>query len=102
MVPHAGADTGQSPAIAPSTGRSVAVVVGLILLPLGTIVLASVALLQASGWIGAGLVLGGASVLAAGIGLVSAPAHAEHLRVRRGVDRLGQDCGADGRAGTGA
>jgi hypothetical protein len=93
MVSRAGADAGQVRAIGPPARRSVTVVVGLVLLLLGTIALASAALLQASGWVGAGLVLGGASLLAVGVGLVSASAHAEHLRVRRGADGLGQDCG---------
>jgi hypothetical protein len=39
-------------------------------------------------------------VLAAGIGLVSAPAHAEHLRPHRRADRVGQDRIAVGPAGS--
>ena len=77
---RAGSDHERVPANGPSTLRRVMVVVGLILLPLGVIILASAPLLQANGWTGAALVLGGASVLAAGIGLVASPAHAEHLR----------------------
>lgn len=72
---------------AASAPQRVRVVVGLILLPLGAIIFTSAALLQASGWAGAVLVVGGAAVLAAGVGLGSAPAHAEHLRSRRGVER---------------
>jgi hypothetical protein len=60
------------------------VVVGVLLLPLAAIVLASAALLKAGGWTGAVLVLAGALLLTTGIGLVSAPAHAEHLARRRG------------------
>ena len=75
-----GAHPGRVPAIEPSPARQVTVVVGLILMPLGAIILASAALLQASNWTGAALVVGGALVLAAGIGLVAAPVHAVHLR----------------------
>ena len=60
---------------------------GLILLPLGAILLASAPLLRAGGWSGAALVLGGASVLAVGIGLVASPLHAAHLRSHREPDR---------------
>jgi hypothetical protein len=59
--------------------------------------LASAPLLHASGWPAAVLVVGGASVLTAGIGLLAAPAHAEHLRSRRGGDRLGRSRGHGGR-----
>ena len=67
------ADLGRSLPAGPSTLRRGAVVVGLILLPLGAIILWSAPLLHANGWTGAGLVVGGASVLATGIGLVAAP-----------------------------
>jgi hypothetical protein len=77
----------------PSTPRRIAVVVGLILLPLGTVLLASAPLLRAGGWTGAALVLGGASVLAAGLGLIASPVHAEHLRSHRGGDRVGRNRG---------
>src|SRR4051812_26470728 len=73
--------------VGPSTPRRVADVVGLLLLPLGAMILAGVPLLHASGWTGAALVMGGAAVLTAGIGLIAGPAHVEHLRTRRGVDR---------------
>jgi hypothetical protein len=69
------------------TPRWVAVMAGLLLLPLGTILLTGVPLLHASGWTGAALVVSGASVLTAGMGLVAGPAHAEHVRSRRGVAR---------------
>ena len=96
-TPSGPAHPGRVPAVGPSTLRRVTVVVGFILLPLGAIILACAPLLHASGWTGAALVLSGASVLAAGIGLVAAFAHAEHLRSRRGVDRLGQNRGHGGR-----
>ena len=96
-TPPVGAYSGRAPAAGPSTWRRVTVVVGLILLPLGAIILTSAPLLHAIGWTGAALVLGGASVLAVGFGLVAAFAHAEHLRSRLGVDRLGQHRGHGGR-----
>ena len=96
-TPPVGAHPGRLPAAGPSTLRRVTVVVGLIFLPLGAIILASAPLLHASGWTGAALVVGGASVLAVGLGLVAAFAHAEHLRSRRRVDRLGQNRGHGGR-----
>jgi hypothetical protein len=71
--------------------RRVTVVVGLLLLPLGTFILTGGPLLHASGWTGAALVLSGALVLTLGIGLVAGPAHAEHLRLRRG----GRSAGAE-------
>ena len=94
-VPPARADLEPSLPAGPSTPRRVAVVVGLILLPLGAIILWSAPLLHANGWTGAVLVLGGASVLATGIGLVATPAHAQHLRSsqdgrRSGPRRRGQ------------
>ncbi|MDF3048965.1 MAG: hypothetical protein K0R87_603 [Pseudonocardia sp.] len=67
------------PSAGPSTARRIGVVVGMLLLPLAAIVLASAALLRAGGWTGAGLILAGALLLAVGIGLLSTPAHAEHL-----------------------
>jgi hypothetical protein len=84
---RAGVFRTRAPSAGPSRPRRVAVVVGLLLLPLGAMIMAGVPLLHASGWTGAALVVSGASVLAAGIGLVARPAHAEHLRTRRGVDR---------------
>jgi hypothetical protein len=66
----------------PSTARRVAVVMGMLLLPLAAIVLTSTALLRAGGWTGALIVLVGAVLLTLGIALVSAPAHAEHLARR--------------------
>jgi hypothetical protein len=90
---RAEADAQRVMANGPATARRITVVVGLILLPLGTIILVSAPLLRASGWIAAALVLGGASVLAAGIGLVASPAHAEHLRSHRAVDRVRQNRG---------
>ena len=78
-----GAGPGRVPANGPSPTRQVTVVMGLVLLPLGAIILASAALLKASSWTGAALVVGGAVVLAAGIGLVAAPVHAVHLRSRQ-------------------
>jgi hypothetical protein len=71
----------------PSTLRRAVVVVGGLLLPLAAIVLVSAALLRAHGWTGATLVLVGALLLTVGIGLVSKPAHAEHLAVRLGRSR---------------
>ena len=62
--------------------RQVTVVAGMLLMPLGVIVLASAAMLRVGGWTGAALVLAGTVLLAAGIGLVSAPAHARHLASR--------------------
>ena len=59
--------------------RRVAVVAGMLLMPLAAIVPASAALLRAGDWTGAVLVLAGALLLAAGIGLVSTPAHTEHV-----------------------
>jgi hypothetical protein len=91
-----GAETTR-PAAGPSTLRRVTVVVGLILLPLGAVILAAAPPLHASGWAGAALVVGGAAVLTVGIGLVAAPVHAEHLRARRGAD-VGQDRSHGGRA----
>ncbi len=91
------ADAGRVPAVGSSTLRRVTVVVGFMLLPVGAIILASAPLLHASGWPAAVLVVGGASVLTAGIGLLAAPAHAEHLRSRRGGDRLGRSRGHGGR-----
>jgi hypothetical protein len=82
-VPPARANLGRSLPADPSTPRRVAVVMGLILLPLGAIILWSAPLLHANGWTGAVLVVGGASVLATGIGLVAASAHAQHLRSSR-------------------
>jgi hypothetical protein len=82
-APPARANLGRSLPAGRSTLRRVAVVVGLILLPLGAIVLWSAPLLHANGWTGAALVVGGASVLTTGIGLVAASAHAEHLRSSR-------------------
>ena len=70
---------GRTAAAERRTLRRVAVVAGMLLLPLAAIVLAAAALLRTGGWIGAVLVLAGALLLATGIGLVSAPAHAEHL-----------------------
>jgi hypothetical protein len=75
------------PTAGPPPPRRVAVLVGLLLLPLGAIILAGVPLLHASGWTAAALVVSGASALTAGIGLVARPAHAEHLRTCLGVDR---------------
>jgi hypothetical protein len=86
-IPQAGADIGQASAIAPSAGRSLMVVLGLLLLSLGAIMLAIAGLLQVSGWLGAALVVGGASVLAAGVGLVSTLVHAAHSTRRRGRPR---------------
>ena len=91
-----GAGTGRVPARGSSSVRRVGIVVGLIFLPLGAIILAGAPLLQAGGWTGATLVVGGASVLAVGIALVSAPAHAEHLRSRGGARRDGEDDPANG------
>jgi hypothetical protein len=54
----------------------------MLLMPLAAIVLAAAALLRADGWAGAALVLAGALMLAAGVGLVSTPAHAEHVASR--------------------
>jgi hypothetical protein len=71
-------------AVGPSTLRRVAAVVGVLLLPVAAIVLAIAALLRPGGWAGAALVLAGALLLAIGIGMVSAPAHAEHLAAHRG------------------
>ena len=84
-----------SPFAAATGGRGRADV-GLVLLPLGAIILASAALLQASSWTGAAFVVGGALVLAAGIGLVAAPVHAVHLRSHRGVERPGPNTRARG------
>jgi hypothetical protein len=83
---QAGVSRERAPSAGTSRPRRVAVAVGLLLLPLAAMILAGVPLLHASGWTGAALVVSGASVLAAGIGLVAGPAHAEHLRTRRGID----------------
>jgi hypothetical protein len=96
-TPSGPAHPGRVPAVGPSTPRRVTVVVGFVLLPLGAIILACAPLLHASGWTGAALVLSGASVLAAGIGLVAAFAHAEHPRSRVRVDRPGRHRGHGGR-----
>jgi hypothetical protein len=85
-------------AAGPSTPRRVAVVVGFILLPVGSIILASAPLLHPSGWTAAALVVGGASVLTVGIGLVTAYAHAEHPRARRECHRVGRNRGHCGKA----
>jgi hypothetical protein len=90
------AHPGRVPAAGPSTPGRVAVVVGFILLPLGAIILASAPLLHASGWPAAALVVGGAAVLTAGIGLLTAPAHAARLRFRREVEHLGRSRGHGG------
>ena len=70
------------PAVERPTLRQVMVVAGMLLMPLAVIVLASAALLRMRGWPGAALVLAGTLMLATGIGLVSAPAHARHLASR--------------------
>jgi len=57
-------------------------VVGVSLLPLAAMILAVVPLLHPSCWTAAALVVSGAAVLTAGIGLLAGPAHAEHLRTR--------------------
>jgi hypothetical protein len=80
-------------AAGPSTLRRVSVVVGLILLPLGAIILTSAPLLHPTGWTAAALVVGGALVLTVGIGLVAAFAHAEHPRSRRECRRGGRNRG---------
>jgi hypothetical protein len=54
-----------------------------LLLPIAAIVVMSAALLHSDGWTGAALVLGGALLLTLGIGLLSVPAHEEHLATRR-------------------
>jgi hypothetical protein len=73
---------GRAAAVKRRAGR-VGVAVGMLLMPLAAIVLGTAALLRADGWAGAALVLGGALMLAAGVGLVSTPAHAEHVALRR-------------------
>ena len=80
-APRAGPG-GRAPAVDRLTLRQVTVVAGMLLMPLGVIVLASAAMLRVGGWTGAALVLAGTVLLAAGIGLVSAPAHARHLASR--------------------
>jgi len=72
---------GRTEAVERRSGH-VGVVVGMLLLPLAAIVLVAAALLRADGWAGAALVLAGALMLAAGVGLVSTPAHAEHVASR--------------------
>ena len=96
-TPSRPAHPGRVSAVGPSPLRRVTVVVGFILLPLGAIILACAPLLHARGWAGAALVLGGASVLTAGAGLVAAFAHAEHPRSRLRVDRRGRYRGHGGR-----
>jgi hypothetical protein len=96
-TPSGPAHPGRVPAVGPSTLRRVTAVVGFILLPLGASILACAPLLHASGGTGAALVLSGASVLAAGIGLVAAFAHAEHPRSRLRVNRSGRHRGHSGR-----
>ena len=73
---------GRTPAVERPTLRQVTVVAGMLLMPLAVIVLASAALLRMGGWTGAALVLAGTLMLAIGIGLVSAPAHARRLASR--------------------
>ena len=80
-APRAGPG-GRAPAVDRLTLRQVTVVAGMLLMPLAVIVLASAALLRMGGWTGAALVLAGTLLLATGIGLVSAPAHARHLASR--------------------
>ena len=72
----------RTPAVERLTRRQVTVVAGMLLMPLGVIVLASAAMLRVGGWTGAALVLAGTLLLATGIGLVSAPAHVRHLASR--------------------
>ena len=93
-----GTDPGQVPTNGASTRGRILAVVGLVLLPLGAIILACAPLLRASDWAGAAFVVGGTAVLAVGIGLVSAPAHAEHVRSHRRTGRTGPDRG-DGATG---
>ena len=80
-APRAGPG-GRAPAVDRLTLRQVTVVAGMLLMPLAVIVLASAALLRMGGWTGAALVLAGTLMLAIGIGLVSAPAHARRLASR--------------------
>ena len=72
----------RTPAVERLTRRQVTVVAGMLLMPLGVIILGSAAMLRVGGWTGAALVLAGTLLLATGIGLVSAPAHARHLASR--------------------
>jgi fucose permease len=72
---------GRTEAVERRSGR-VGVVAGMLLMPLAAIVLVTAALLRADGWAGAALVLAGALMLAAGVGLLSTPAHAEHVASR--------------------
>jgi hypothetical protein len=95
-APPAGPDPGQVPTNGASTRRRISVVVGLLLLPMGAVVLACAPLLRASDWAGAVFVVAGTAALAVGIGLVSAPAHAEHVRSYRRTGRTGPDRGDGG------
>ena len=81
MAPRTGLGD-RTPAVERLTLRQVTVVAGMLLMPLAVIVLASAAILRVGGWTGAALVLAGTLLLATGIGLVSAPAHARHLASR--------------------
>lgn len=81
VVPRTGLGD-RTPTVERLTLRQITVLAGMLLMPLAVIVLASAALLRVGGWTGAALVLAGTLLLATGIGLVSAPAHARHLASR--------------------
>ena len=60
-----------------------AVLLGLVVLALAAVLVMAPALMRLGGWVGGGLVLLGALLLAAGIAVLSGPAHAEHVADRR-------------------